>query len=104
MPVQSKPEDAPAAVRFQLDQREGSLEVSLALLPQQTSAPYAVEDGSVHFDSRDAFKVAVVRAGMSPAVAEDEGRSFNATARQLRQLGFSIAMSQDKPEEEQKAA
>lgn len=104
MPVQSKPEDAPAAVRFQLNQRAGSLDVSCALLPQQTSPPYAIEDGSVRFASRDAFKAAVVRAGMSPSVAEDEGRSFNATARQLRQLGFSIAMAKDKPEEQQKAA
>jgi hypothetical protein len=103
MPVQSKPEDVPAAVRFQLNQREGSLEVSCALLPQQTSRPYSVEDGSVRFDSRDAFKAAVVRAGMSPAVAEDEGRSFNATARQLRELGFAIVVSQDRPQD-QKAA
>lgn len=104
MPMQSKPEDAPAAVRFQLNQREGALEVSCALLPQQTSPPYSVEDGAVRFESRDAFKAAVVRAGMSPAVAEDVGRSFNATARQLRRLGFSIAMAKDKPEEQQKAA
>ncbi|HEY6447001.1 MAG TPA: hypothetical protein VIY53_11110 [Acidobacteriaceae bacterium] len=104
MPVQSKPEDAPAAIRFQLNQREGSLEVTCAILPQQTSPPYSIEHGSVRFENRDAFKAAVVRAGMSPSVAEDEGRSFNATARQLRQLGFSIAMAKDKPEQQHKAA
>ncbi len=60
-----------------------------ALSPARPARPYSIQGGKPHFTSRDEFKAKVVSIGMSPAVAEDE-RSFNATARQLRELGFSV--------------
>lgn len=90
MPVQTMAEDVPAAVCFHLEPKGESLEVTVALLPQQNDPPYRIESGAPQFQDRDAFKRKVVEVGMTPAVAEDPGRSFNATARQLRELGFSV--------------
>jgi hypothetical protein len=104
MPQQTKPEDLPAAVRFRLEQKESALEVACATLPQQAGPPYRIQEGSAHFESRDAFKAAVVHAGLSPAVAEDAGRFFNATARQLRALGFTVDLAEKEQDKEQKAA
>lgn len=104
MPLQTEPEDVPAAVRFCLEQKEGSLEVTCAMLMQQSQRPYRIEDATLHFESYDAFKANVVHVGMTPAVAEEPGRSFNATARQLRGLGFTVKLAADEQGEEQKAA
>jgi hypothetical protein len=41
---------------------------------------------------------------LTPAVAEDQNRSFNATARQLRELGFLVGVPAEKSEEKEKAA
>jgi hypothetical protein len=104
MPHQTKPEDKPAAVRFHIFDMDGGLEVSCALLPMKKTPPYRIEGGAPRFGSRDAFKAEVVEAGMSPAVAEDERRSFNATPRQLRKLGFVVETEEEKREEEPIAA
>lgn len=102
MPVASKVEDLPAAVCFHLnfrdnapESRNSALEVTCTLLPQIEGAPYRIQGGAPTFAGRDAFKAKVVEVGMSPSVAEDPGRSFNATASQLQRLGFSIQVNQD---------
>lgn len=90
MPVPSQPEDIPAAVRFHVAENDGAFEVTVSPVTSETQLPFRIDGGAPRFAGRDAFKASVVEAGMSPAVAEDQTRSFNATARQLRQLGFSI--------------
>ena len=90
MPVQTQPDDLPAAVRFHAADNEGAFEVTVSPVTPEAQLPYRIDGGAPRFASRDAFKAKVIEAGMSPAVAEDPTRSFNATARQLRQLGFSI--------------
>jgi hypothetical protein len=90
MPVDTKPEDKPAAVCFHLDFKDNGLEISCSPVAGAVKRPYSIQGGTPRFDSRDDFKAKVVSTGMSPAVAEDERRSFNATARQLRELGFSV--------------
>jgi hypothetical protein len=104
MPLKTKPEDLPAAVRFSIEHKEGFIEVACAALPQREDWRYRVHDGVVRFADLDAFKAKVVEAGMTPAVAEDTGRSFNATARQLRGLGFSVELPQQEEKEKQQAA
>jgi hypothetical protein len=104
MPLDTKPEDFPAAVRFSVSERAGGLDVTCALLPERKDPPYRVEGGNPHFESRDAFKAKVVYVGLTPAVAEDHDRSFNATARQLRELGFLVEVESEKEPEEEKAA
>src|SRR5581483_12353502 len=104
MPLDTKPEDLPAAVRFTVEAKDGFIEVSCAALPQKEEWRYRLHDGAVHFADRDAFKAKVVQAGMTPAVAEDSGRSFNATARQLRALGFAVELPQQEEDQNQKAA
>jgi hypothetical protein len=94
MPVATKPEDLPAAVCFHLDFQQNGLQVSCTLLPRREGHPYRIEGGTPQFANRDEFKAKVVDVGMSPAVAEDPGRSFNATARQLQKLGFSVQVEQ----------
>ena len=91
MPVESKPEDKPAAVCFHFDFQDNGLAVTASPVSgRQQRRPYAILEGKPRFTNRDDFKAKVVSIGMSPAVAEDERRSFNATARQLRELGFSV--------------
>lgn len=90
MPLQTKPEDFPAAVRFQLADQDRALEVTCSLVTDESQSPYRIAGGAPHFADRDAFKAKIVEVGMTPAVAEDQGRSFNATGRQLRELGFSV--------------
>lgn len=105
MPLQTKPEDLPAAVRFNIEPKDVFIEVSCAAaLPQKEDWRYRLNDGAVRFADRDAFKARVVQVGMTPAVAEDTGRSFNATARQLRELGFSVELPQQEEEQKQQAA
>lgn len=94
MPVETKPEDKPSAVKFQQLGKAGELEVRCALLPNQ-KAPYQIDGGSPRFGSVTAFKARAVEVGLTPAVAEDWTRSFNATARQLRKLGFQVSVKQD---------
>lgn len=95
MPIDTKPEDKPAAVCFHVESKGGGLEVTCALHSDAAAAPYRVDGGAPHFESQRAFKARVVEAGMSPAVAEDWGRSFNATARQLKKLGFAVEVKQE---------
>lgn len=90
MPVDTKPEDKPAAVCFNFDFQDNGLAVSCSPVGDTQQRPYSIQSGAPHFTNRDDFKAKVVSIGMSPAVAEDERRSFNATARQLRELGFSV--------------
>lgn len=90
MPVDTKPEDKPAAVCFHLEPKQEGLEVTCTLHSNAEAAPYRIEGGAPTFDSQRAFKGKAVDVGLSPAVAEDWGRSFNATARQLQKLGFSV--------------
>jgi hypothetical protein len=90
MPVETKPEDKPARVCFHRNGKEGELEVTCSMVTGQATAPYRIEGGAARFGSVRAFKAKVVDVGMSPAVAEDPSRSFNATARQLRELGFEV--------------
>jgi hypothetical protein len=104
MPLQTKPEDQPAAVRFSIEPKDGSIEVACAALPQKGEERYRLNDAAVRFSDRDAFKARVVYVGMTPAVAEDPGRSFNATARQLRELGFSVELPQQEEDAKQQAA
>lgn len=94
MPVQTRPEDTPAIVCFHIDENNG-FEVTVTNPPQQNRLPYRIEGGSPHFESRDNFKARVVQTGLTPAVAEDPGRTFNATARQLRELGFAVEMAKE---------
>lgn len=95
MPVEIKAEDKPAPVCFHRNGRDGGLEVTCSMLPGQEDAPYRVDGGAARFGSVSAFKAKAVEAGMSPAVAEDPSRSFNATARQLRELGFRVDMKKE---------
>jgi hypothetical protein len=88
MPLQTKPEDLPSAVRFHLNEQGGALEVTCALVGD--ASPYRIQGGAPRFDSQDAFKAKAEAVGLSPAIAEDTDRSFNATARQLMELGFSV--------------
>jgi hypothetical protein len=104
MPLQTKPEDLPAAVRFTIEPKDGFIEVACSALPQQQEWRYRLRDGAVRFADREAFKGSIVHVGMTPAVAEDAGRSFNATARQLRELGFSVELPQQQEQEKQLAA
>ncbi len=39
MPLQTQPEDLPAAVRFRLEQKDGALEVTVATLQQHRVSP-----------------------------------------------------------------
>jgi hypothetical protein len=96
MPVESKPEDKPAPVCFHFDFNESGLEITCSPVTGSAKIPYAIQGGNPRFTNRDDFKAKVVSIGMSPAVAEDERRSFNATARQLRELGFSIRVKKKK--------
>jgi hypothetical protein len=106
MPLKTKPEDKPAAICFHLDfqgrdsQDQGPLEVTATLLPNQLQHPYRIDGGAPHFHDRDDFKARAVRIGMTPAVAEDPGRSFNATARQLRELGFTVELEEEQPQKQ----
>jgi hypothetical protein len=95
MPVDTQPEDQPAAVCFHLEPQEGSLAVTVTPL-RENNFPWCIQAGAPHFADRDQFKAKAVQAGLTPAVAEDPGRSFNATARQLRELGFSVAVKSEK--------
>lgn len=90
MPVDTKPENKPAAVCFHFDITDSGLDISLSPVGGSNHRPYSVQSGTPHFANRDDFKAKAVSIGMSPAVAEDESRSFNATARQLRELGFTV--------------
>ncbi len=104
MPLQTKPEDKPAPVRFSVSEKDDVLEVTVSLLPLKKEAPWVLQGGTPQFENRDAFKARVVEVGLSPAVAEDQGRSFNATARQLRELGFLVGLPQEEAGGEPKAA
>ncbi|MGC2301177.1 MAG: hypothetical protein WA476_20400 [Acidobacteriaceae bacterium] len=103
MPLDTKPEDKPAAVLFHLSPGDGAFAVTSTNLPQKRDPPFRIMGGVLDFDNRDAFKARAVQVGLTPAVAEEEGRSFNATARQLRELGFEVELEEEK-EEEEKAA
>lgn len=92
MPLQTQPEDYPAAVHFHVAQQDGALEVTVTPVTPEDQIPYRIQGGAPRFPNREAFKAKVVEVGMSPAVAEDQERSFNATARQLRELGFSVEL------------
>lgn len=92
MALKTKPEDFPAAVRFSFEEKGGSIEVTSSRVTQEDRLPYRLLGGSAQFPDIEAFKAKVIEAGMTPAVAEDRGRSFNATARQLRGLGFSVEL------------
>jgi hypothetical protein len=92
MPLQTQPEDFPAPVRFHVAENDGAFQVTVTPVTPGNQLPYRIEGGQPRFPNRDAFKAKVLEAGMSPAVAEDQSRSFNATARQLRALGFSIEL------------
>lgn len=96
MPQPWKPEDRPGAVCFHLADKDGALEVTVSQLPQEAEKRYRVQGGSPRFASRDEFKARAIQMGFTPSVAEDPGRSFNATARQLRELGFDVAL-EDEP-------
>jgi hypothetical protein len=92
MPVETNPEDYPAAVRFRIAEDDGAFQVSASLLAPDHPLPYRIDGGEPRFPSRDAFKAKAAAAGLTPSVAEDPTRSFNATARQLRELGFSVEL------------
>ena len=90
MPVDTQLEDKPAAVCFHFDFGDNGLDISCSPAAGGPRRPSRLQGGPPPFPTRDDFKAKVVSIGMSPAVAEDESRSFNATARQLRELGFSV--------------
>ena len=90
MPVDTKSEDKPASVCFHLDVQDNGISVTCSPVNTAQQRPYNIQGGAPHFTNRDDFKAKVVSIGMTPAVAEDDSRSFNATARQLRELGFSV--------------
>jgi len=92
-----KLEDRPGAVCFHLADKDGGLEVTVSQLSQQSERRYRVQGGAPRFASRDEFKARAIQTGFSPGVAEDPGRSFNATARQLRELGFDVALETEGP-------
>lgn len=100
MPLQTKPVDEPAAACFHVETREGSIEVSASLVPQQNDPPFRI-GGLARFDSYQAFKGRAIWVGLTPAVAEDSTRSFNVTPRQLRELGFHVELT---PESQKKEA
>ncbi len=96
MPVDTKPEDKPAA--RPLPPGLSGQRPRHHLQPRhrpRTSAPSPIQGGTPRFTDRDDFKAKVVSIGMSPAVAKDDSRSFNATARQLRELGFSVRVKKE---------
>lgn len=95
MPVQAKPEDKPSAICFHLQQQESELNVSCSMLPQTKTPPYRVSEGILKFPNVEAFKKKIIEVGMTPAAAENARRSFNATARQLKELGFSVQVDHD---------
>ena len=90
MPVTTKPEDKPSPIVFQIRRDEGGLTMSCSALPGQTASAYRILGGAPRFADRDSLKQQIVQVGMTPSAAEDTGRSFNATARQLKELGFDI--------------
>ena len=92
MPLKTQPEDYPAAFCFHVAENDSSLRVTVSLVAADTPGPYRIEGGEPRFTSGDEFKARAVEVGLSPAVAEDPRRSFNATARQLRGLGFSVQL------------
>lgn len=96
MPVDTQPEDKPAAVCFHFNSQENGLFVTCSLVEGAEKPPFAIEGGTPHFSSHEDFKAKALSAGMSPAVAEDQRRSFNATARQLRELGFTVHLNEEK--------
>ena len=53
------------------------------------------------FDDNDTFRVRAIWVGLTPAVAEDGGRSFNVTARQLRELGFRVELTPENQKKEE---
>lgn len=93
MPVQAKPEDKPSAICFHLQQEERELHVSCSVLSQTKTPPYRVSEDVLKFPNAEAFKKKIIEVGMTPAAAENARRSFNATARQLRELGFSVQVA-----------
>lgn len=95
MPLKTKPEDKPAAICFSFSTEDDGLEITCSTLPQQQSLPYHIQGGNPHFTSQDDFKKKIVEVGMTPAAAETPKRSFNATARQLRELGFSVEVEEN---------
>lgn len=104
MPLDTKPEDKPAAVRFHLIENAGAFEITCASLEQKTEAPFHVHSNSIRFENREAFKARAVEVGMTPAVAEDASRSFNATARQLTEMGFQVQLPEEVEKKNDKAA
>jgi hypothetical protein len=92
MPLPWKPEDRPAAVCFHVAENDGSFQVTVTSVTPEDRRPYRIEGGEPRFPNRDAFQAKAVQIGMSPAVAQDHDRSFNATARQLRELGFTVEL------------
>lgn len=92
MPLPWKPEDHPAAVCFHRAEKDGAFQVTVSSVTPDGQRPYRIDGGEPRFADRDAFKAKVVEVGMTPAVAEDGNRSFNATARQLRELGFQVEL------------
>jgi|GEM_PF-6546259 len=91
MSLQIKPEDYPAAVRFHFEEKCSSFDVVCVRVAAGHQQRYEI-NGAMRFANRDEFKAKVTEAGMSPSVAEDQNRSFNATARQLRELGFTVEL------------
>ncbi|HEX4312199.1 MAG TPA: hypothetical protein VHZ25_19360 [Acidobacteriaceae bacterium] len=104
MPLDTKPEDIPAPVHFRASVKDASLEIACAVLPGREKLPYRIDGGSPGFKDIESFKAKAVHAGLTPAVAEDFGRSFNATARQLRELGFIVEVEADQEEKKETAA
>lgn len=100
MPLQTKPQDEPSAVCFHVEPRDQSIEVTVSLVPEQNDPPFHVA-GPVRFDNHDTFKARAIWVGLTPAVAEDTTRSFNVTARQLRELGFRVELTPEKQKKEQ---
>jgi hypothetical protein len=101
MPLQTKPQDEPAAVCFHIEPRDHGIEVSVSLLPQQPDPPYRIGGPPARFESHDAFRGRAIWVGLTPAVDEDGGRSFNVTARQLRELGFQAELTPEKQKKEE---
>lgn len=99
MPLQTKPQDEPAAVHFHIEQSDSSIEVSVSLIPEQ-NAPFRVH-GPARFDDYDTFRGRAIWVGLTPAVAEDSGRSFNVTARLLRELGFRVELTPENQKKEE---
>lgn len=100
MPLQTKPQDEPAAACFHIEPRDQSIEVSVSLLPQQKDPPFRIT-GSARFESEEAFRGRAIWVGLTPAVAGDGDRSFNVTARQLRELGFHVELTPENQKKEE---